>query len=153
MSKNEIIFVVGLAGALSSAIGFAIGQRKKLNDISAKIDKSIDEMSKSVEVDVSEKVVNEAVKKAVAREVEEAVSDAARSEAKGIVESYRKDISDRIKRAIEAGINQTDMDQIKQNVINKASDRCARRVTEGLDYIFDDFRRNLRRMTDNAIRN
>ena len=61
-------FAVGLVG-----IGYAIGTRKKMKDICNKINKSIDEVSGNIKVDISETVVRKAVDKAVDREVDYAI--------------------------------------------------------------------------------
>lgn len=148
MTKNEIMIVVGLAGIASAAVGYAFGQKKKLDDISAKIGRKIDDISLDVDVEIKDDIVKSAVHKAVEREVGEAVTKAANAEAKSLVSEYRDGIKKRILDTVEKSIDETDISKIKQAVIDKASEKAARKMTEGLEYIFDDFRRNLRRMAN-----
>lgn len=150
MTKNEIIVMIGLASAAAAAIGYAVGQHKKLTDISNKIDKTIDEMSSDVDVNVDEILVRKAVRKAVENTVDSAVKDEAKKQAAEAVSDYRMTMEDKLRERIEKGIDETDIAKIKQAVVDKASDKAAKKVTDGLEYIFDDFRKNLRRMTNNA---
>ena len=70
MSKSYFDIAIGVVGLAASllGIGYAIGQRKKLNDISEKIDRSVNELSSNINIDISEEVVNRAVTKAIERE-------------------------------------------------------------------------------------
>ena len=59
MSKSYFDIAIGVVGLAASllGIGYAIGQRKKLNDISEKIDRSVNELSSNINIDISEEVV------------------------------------------------------------------------------------------------
>ena len=76
MSKSYFDIAIGVVGLAASllGIGYAIGQRKKLNDISEKIDRSVNELSSNINIDISEEVVNRAVTKAIERETSLAAS-------------------------------------------------------------------------------
>lgn len=67
ISSDMVIAMIGV-GLGMLGIGYAMGQRKKLNDVSVKIDKSIDELSADIHVDLSDTVVERAVDRAVERE-------------------------------------------------------------------------------------
>lgn len=151
MTKNEVMIIAGLVGVASAAVGYAIGQRKKLKDISEKIDKKIDEMSGDIDVNIDDVLVKKAVHKAVQDTVDSAVKEEAKKQAGTAISQYREAMRNELRERIEKGIDDTDISKIKQAVIDKASDKAARKVTEGLEYIFDDFRRNLRRVTTNTI--
>lgn len=149
MNKNETMIVVGLASVAALAIGYAVGQHKKLMDISRKIDKSIDEMSDSVDLTIDESIIKSAINKTVNREVQSALKIAAKDEAHKVVSDYRAGLKNTILKKVDEAIDDTDISKIKTQVIECASERAARKVTDGLEYIFDDFRRNMRRMSYN----
>lgn len=148
MTKNEIIVVVGLVGIAGAAIGYAFGKRKKLNDISAKIDRSINEMSESIEVDVSETLVKTAVKKAIDNEVEPIVRQEVERVAKVVIDEMRASIKKTFENRIMSGISEDEYKCMRSHVLDIASQRAARKMTEGLEDIFDDFRHNMRRVTN-----
>ena len=78
MSKSYFDIAIGVVGLAASllGIGYAIGQRKKLKDVSEKIDRSVSELSSNINIDISEEVVNRAVTKAIERETSLAASRA-----------------------------------------------------------------------------
>lgn len=148
MTKNEILVIVSLVGIAGAAIGYAFGQRKKLNDISAKIDKSINEMSESVEVTVDDAIVRSAVKKAVNRETGSIVEREVEEVSKAVVGEMRASIKKTLEDRIMGGLTEEDYHRMRSQVLDQASQKAAKKMTDGLEYIFDDFRRNMRRVAN-----
>lgn len=88
-------FALGLVG-----IGYAIGSRKKLNDISEKLETKIDEISWNLDSDVKieETVVKEAIDRAVERKVAQEVNRAARN----VTDRVRRDMENEVRTAVKA---------------------------------------------------
>ena len=98
MSKSYFDIAIGVVGLAASllGIGYAIGQRKKLKDVSEKIDRSVSELSSNINIDISEEVVNRAVTKAIERETSLAASRATVNVANAI----GSDISGQVRKAV-----------------------------------------------------
>lgn len=146
MNKLTVTVIAGLVGVAAAAIGYAIGQRKKLNDISEKLDKTIEDICERTDVTVSDAIVQTAVKKAVKDAVEpivtKEVTAVARKEAADIRASIKQQLEDRIL----SGVTDEDVRRMRTNVLERASEKATKKMTEGLDYIFDDFRNSMSRI-------
>lgn len=70
--------IFGACGIIAAAvgIGYGIGQKRKVDDISDRLNKKIDEIAGNVDVDISDAVIDEAVKVAVDREAKSATQKA-----------------------------------------------------------------------------
>lgn len=98
--KFDINILVGLGGVAVGlvGIGYAIGSRKKLNDICEKLDVKIDNISDNIDVKVEEAVVEEAVNRAVDRRVTQEVD----REVKRIGDNTRRTIDSEVRSAVKA---------------------------------------------------
>ena len=96
--KGNFDALLGLAGICIGfiGVGYAFGARKKLNDISDMLDKSIDELSDNVSVDIPDCMIDRAVEHAVNRETEIAVKKA--------TDRVISDIETRIKMDVASAI-------------------------------------------------
>ena len=117
MSKNNEIFgiVFGIAGLVS--VGYAIGAHTKLAKVSERLDKSIDELSDGMEIDIPEELVKKAIEKAVSEETEHAV---ARSTDVAI-DSLKLDIRTKVMEAINE-----EYDRIKESVLKEVTDKASK---------------------------
>ena len=154
--KNNFEIIIGLTGFAAGlvGIGYAIGSRKRTNDICKKIDKSIDELSTDIEVDLSDTVINAAVEKAVERESEVAVKKAIkeikydlecdmRKEVRSEVISQSSDIKQSVSKEISRQVSNIRIDDMKTEVVEKAKQEVADRLDKNLDGILDKFNGDL----------
>lgn len=153
ISLDTTITMIGAAIGMLG-IGYAIGQRKKLNDISTKIDKSIDELSTNINVDLSDTVVERAVDRAVEKET----TFAARRAVDKVVKDIETDINTQVKNAVNTTysdirkavvdetakkVSQIDIQSLKNEVVKEAKEEVARKFDGSLNDILEDFSRNL----------
>ena len=98
--KEKIDILIGLGGVAVGlvGIGYAIGSRKKLNDICEKLDAKIGNISDNIDVKVEEAVVEEAVNRAVERRVTREVD----REVKRIADNTRRTIDSEVRSAVKA---------------------------------------------------
>lgn len=160
MSRSYIDIAIGVVGLAASlfGIGYAVGQRKKLNDISEKIDRSVDELSSNINIDISETVINRAVEKAIERETAVAANRATTN----VVQAIESDISGQVKKAVDdtyqdikkAVVGETakkvekiDISALKKEVIEKAKEAVADKFDDSLDDVLSEFRGNLESVT------
>lgn len=156
--RNEwIIAMVGAAVGLAG-LGYALGQRKKLNDISDRLDKSIDELSDTITVNVEDTVVKEAINKAVAREVSIVVPKAVKASVKHVEDDISKQVSDEIhshfqeirndvEQEVHRKVTDIDISALKRDVIAAAKKDAADKLEGSLDDILEDFNRNLKNLS------
>lgn len=138
-------FVVGLVG-----IGYAIGARKRLNDICDKIDTTIDEVSWNLDVKVEDAIVMDAVDKAVdlrvGREVNYAVkdvSDEIRSEVRTAVKTVYPDIRKACTEKITDEMSKINVKELSDSIREDASKKVAEKFDGQLDDILDKFNNDL----------
>lgn len=153
MNNGGIELAIGVVlGALS--IGYAIGQRKKLSDISNKVDKSIEELSTSIEVDFSDAIVRQAVDRAVERETVLAAKKATNRIVDDIEETISRQVKDAvdntysdIRKAVEdetiKKVSQIDIQSLKNEVVRQTKKQVAQKFDTSLNDILEDFNRNL----------
>lgn len=142
---NKIVIIA--MGAAAGAIGFAIGQYKKFKDISEKLDVALKDIEYGTDVEVKEAVVEAGVKRAVDNVVTAEVAKAAKDIASKAAAECRSEMKETVRKKLEESISDKELEKLKGDVLNKVSDRASRKITDGLEYIFDDFRRQLRRMS------
>lgn len=110
--KNVAIAGLGLAG-----IGYGIAMHTKLAKVSERLDKSIYDLSKNVNIDISEELINLAVEKAAA------------AEAKKAVEKATGEAMTELKRDIHANVSEAvdkEYESIKDEVLKKATEAAAK---------------------------
>lgn len=160
MSKSYFDIAIGVVGLAASVfgVGYAIGQRKKLNDISEKIDRSVKELSSNIDVDISEAVVNRAVTKAIERETELAANRATTN----VVNAIESDISSQVRKAVNETyqdikksvveetakkVEKIDISALKKEVVEKAKEAATDKFDDSLDEVLSDFKDNLGNVT------
>lgn len=147
------IGVIGLAASVFG-IGYAFGQRKKLNDISEKINKSVDELSANIDVDIKAAVVERAVTKAIERETNLAASRATTN----VMNAIESDISSQVRKAVNdtyqdirksvveetaKKVEKIDISALKKEVVEKAKEAAADKFDDSLDSVLEEFKDNL----------
>lgn len=126
-TNNEIINILfGIAGLVG--VGYAIGTHTKLAKISERLDRGIDELSDSMEIDIPEELVNKAIDKAVQVEVRRAVEKAAND----TVASMKKDIHAQVKSTIDDEYDNL-KDAVLKEITNEAAKIDASRVRRSVE--------------------
>lgn len=113
--KNWEHIALGALGVLG--IGYGIAMRTKLAQVSKRLDKSIEDLAKNTDIDISEELINQAVEKAAATEAKKAVEKAT-SEA---LAELKRDIHTNVSEAVENAY-----DGIKDEVLKKATEAAAK---------------------------
>lgn len=127
----------------SLVFGYAIGSRKKLNDICEKIDSKVDELSKDVDVDVPEKIIQDAVDRAVNREVRKQVDRAVAT----VISSTKSDINNEVCIAVKAIYP-----DIRKSCIEKVTEEVSKiNVRDLKDAIREDAREKVAEKFDGQL--
>lgn len=102
--KFDINIMVGLGGVIVGlvGIGYAIGSRKKLNDICERIDSTVNEISWNMGQDVKDKISDSIIEEAVNRAVEDRVAREVNREVKRIADNTRGTIDSEVRSAVKA---------------------------------------------------
>lgn len=156
MREDKINFMIGLGGVVVGliGIGYGMGSRKKLTDICAKLDMSIEDLSNDIEVDLSDMMVGAAVEKAVDREAKNVVSKAIkeikydvecdmRKEIKSAVITHSSEIKQSVSKEIEKQVSRIRIDDMKDEVVERAKQEVADRLDKNLDGILEKFNGDL----------
>ena len=156
--KFDINILVGLGGVAVGlvGIGYAIGSRKKLNDISERLDTKIDEISWNLESDVKieksvvEEAIDRAVERRVTREVDREVRRVAdntrrtidsevRSSIRAVYPDIRKSVTDKITSEV-AKISAKDLEN---DIREEAKQKVVEKFEGQLDDILEKFNSDL----------
>lgn len=154
--SNKLQLAICLGGVALGVlgVGYAVGSRKKLNDICNKLDKSINELSNSVDVEVPQYLIDKAVSKAVDRCVERGVKDASASaiaavkndihkEVSAAVSNAYADVSSSVTNKIASEVSKINMKQLTDSVTVKAEEKIIEKFEGNLDELLSKFNRNL----------
>lgn len=154
--NNTFYKILGLGGIAAGLIGvgYALGTRKKLNDISDKLDKSIDELSDSVEVDIPQSMIDKAVERAVDREVQYEVKSATVKAVSDVKQDIHKEISRSVNAAysdvkgsvteeLRKQVARVDINEAKREVIRDAKETASQKFESSLDEILEKFNGDL----------
>lgn len=146
---NNLGILIGIAG-----VGYAIYVTHKMNKLCDKIDRSVDEVSRSTSVDISKSMVDKAVEKAVDREVGSAVVDATtmavnsikndiHSQIKTAVDSEYSTIRETVSTKVSEEVAKIDMKKLSMSVSDKAEAKILSKFDDNLDHILEKFNHEL----------
>lgn len=110
--KNLLIGAVGLIG-----LGYGIAMHTKMGKICERLDRSIDDLANTTEIDISEDLVDRAVEKAAQIEAKKAVEKAAQD----AMTELKKDIRIAVENAVDK-----EYASIKDTVLKKATEEAAK---------------------------
>lgn len=154
--KVNFEFILGVGGCIVGllGVGYAMGSKKKVNDICKKIDKSIDDISNDIDIDISDKIIDDAVDNAVAREVGKQVSNATQriitnvkndmhTQVKTAVDEEYKNIRGSVTDKISKEVSNMNMRTLSDEVVEKAKKAAMEKFDTDLNSILDKYTRDL----------
>lgn len=160
MKQSGFGFVmeIGILAIGCVGIGYGLKCRKQLNELSDKIDKSIDEIEKGTIIDVSEDIVEKAVNDAVAKKTSDAVNKCVsrvivdvdkdlHNQVKNAVTKKYESMEASVTREIEKQIKEIDIDSVKDEVIVKAKEAASEKFNDSLDDVLNEFKERLNSIT------
>lgn len=156
--RKELIYALGATALAIFSLGYAIGRRKKLNDLTDRIDKAVDNLSEDIEIDVQRSVVDRAIVKAIDREIDATIPKVVKSAVKGVqdniekqvaneIESHYKEIRNDVEQEVHKQVSKLDVEKLKREVIAAAKKDAAEKLDGSLDDILEDFNRNLKNLS------
>lgn len=153
INGNVIMGIVGAIGGLVG-LGYALGTQSKMNQISDRLDRSIDELSKGIDVDIPKDVVDAAVQKAVdvktAAAVKSATDAATKEVSKDIhrqvnaaIESQYQDLKDVVLAELKKKAANIDEARLKDEIIKEAKKQAEKKLDGSMDDILSKFNSDL----------
>lgn len=142
-------FVVGLVG-----IGYAAGTRSKMNQVSEKLDKSLDDIVRDARIDIPNGLVERAVERSVEAKTRVAIDNAVsramrnadgiiRSSVSSAVESQYISLKDRVLEEMTNRVSKINEDRLRDDVYNAAKEKAVEKFEANLDDILEKFNSDL----------
>ena len=164
MKKDMTYVLIGLGSAAFAYCLYQVDKfttaRKKMekaeervNKFASKLEKSMDDIIGSTNVEVSDAIVKKAVDEAVKREASRQVEGCMNSAARNAVAIYNTDISTKVRKAVDDAsynlkrdvrdeinrqVKSIDIDSIRREIVSKAKDEAYDAFREKLDEFLDD---------------
>ena len=137
MAINIKFNEAGIIGLVVGAIGTVYGiiQAKKTNDVSKKLNRTIDELDRSTVVEVQQAIIDQATNRAVERQVASAVKKAIDN----VSEQIRSDCDSMIRKDVDRVYN-----DLKESIQERVSEEIA-----AIDY--DEFREEIQRKVEHKV--
>jgi hypothetical protein len=148
MTKEFKIFL-GVLLAVGGA-GYFGYLHNRINKIEDMITVAVDDLSETVEVNISDEMLETAMQKAVDREVKyiangvkNEISAELRSGVKKSVHSSADDIKASVKTEIERQVNNIDISDMEREIVNQAKAAVADKFDRKLDNLLEEYNENL----------
>lgn len=148
--------IFGACGIITAAVGvgYGIGQKRKIDDISERLNKKIDEISENVDVDISDVVIDEAIRVAVDREAKIATQKAISSviSAKKVemvnqitieIDRQKDMIKDDVTKEVAWQVSRLSINELKESVVAQAKTEAMEKLKTSMDDILQGFTNNL----------
>lgn len=134
MEKKNIAAIIG-ATVITTGVAYSVTESRKTRKELEKFNKAVDDMAKGIDVDIPDAIVNTAMTKAAEREATKAAANVNKeavsiisSRVKKEVENERQHISESVKTKIEEQISLVDINDVKKQVVDKATQSVAKEV-------------------------
>lgn len=157
LTKNDILQMGCITGFIAT-IGYAIAVTRRLHEVSNKLDRAVDNLVDTKEIDIPKDMINRSIERAVDREVRMQVGDSCKAATKAVENDIYKEIKssveDEFKRQkgdvakeLKRQINDLDISEIKKEVIREAKDTAANKFKHDLDDILEKHNDELESVT------
>ena len=142
-------FVVGLVG-----IGYAVGTRSKMNQVSEKLDKSLDDIVNDDKIDIPNGLIERAVERSVETKTRVAIDNAVsramqkadsiiRSSVSSAVESQYASLKDRVLDEMIKRVSNINEYRLRDDVYKAAKEKAVEKFEANLDDILEKFNSDL----------
>lgn len=157
IKRSEILQGGCILGFIGT-IGYAIAVTKKLRDVSVKLDRAVDNLVDTKEIDIPKDMINRSIERAVDREVRMQVGDSCKTAVKNIEKDIKKQIENAVEEEFEKQkgdvskelkrqISDLDISEIKKEVVREAKDTAANKFKHDLDDILEKHNDELESVT------
>ena len=157
ITKNDALqggMILGFIGT----IGYAILVTIKLAKVSDKLDRAVDNLVDTKEIDIPKDMINRSIERAVDREVRNQVGDACNKAVKDIEKDIHKEVKASVEEEFEKQkgsigkelkrqVNDLDINEIRKEVIREAKDTAANKFKHDLDDILEKHNDELESVT------
>lgn len=162
MKKNEItktdILQGGCILGFVGTIIYAIKVTVELNKVSDKLDRAVDNLVDTKEIDIPKDMINRSIERAVDREVRAEVSATCKQAVKDVERDIRKEIRENVDeefkkqkgevaKELKRQINDLDITEIRKEVVREAKNTAAEKFKHDLDDILDKHNDELESVT------
>lgn len=142
-------FVVGLVG-----IGYAAGTTSKMNQVSKKLDTSIDNLVSGTRIDIPHELIEHAVERSVEAKTRIAIDNTVsramqkadgiiRSSVSSAIESQYSSLKDKVLGEITKRVSNINESRLRDDVYNAAKEKAVEKFEANLDDILEKFNSDL----------
>lgn len=150
--ENKAVYI--LCAGCVAVVGYALYATHKANKVMKKVDLTLDEVAKNVDVDISDNVIQaavdrtvrtvtiERVKKAVDKAVTDVEKDISKQISEAVKEQYN-DIRSDVKKELEKQVSELSVESIRNEVISKAKQAAVEKFQNDLDSVLESYNKDL----------
>lgn len=151
---------LGIAALITGviAVGYSWYSNVKVKKAYELIEESVEQMSKTIHVEVSRSIVDMAIDKAVCREVNAVVyslsretirkvSSALHNEVKDSVDKSFSNIKTSVTKEIRDQVSNIDISDLKQEIKDEAKEKVISKFDDDLDSLLEEFNQNLQNVS------
>ena len=142
-------FVVGLVG-----VGYAVGTRSKMNQVSRKLDTSIDDLVRGTKIDIPHELIENAVERSVEAKTRAAIDNTVsramqkadsiiRSSVSSAVEDQYTSLKDKVLCEMTSRVSKINEDRLRDDVYKAAKEKAVEKFEANLDDILEKFNSDL----------
>lgn len=145
----KLISVIISAATAGASLAYAFFQKKKLDDISDKLGRKIDEIANNADIDISEDIIERATEKAIEKKTAETaklVHKQIEEEVSKKINAQYQDVKKDVTDELMAKVTQLDLDKLKDDVMKNSKDLVARKVESSMDSLLRDYKSQLNRI-------
>lgn len=142
-------FVVGLVG-----VGYAAGTRSKMNQVSKKLDASVDDLVHNTKIDIPNELIERSVERSVEMKTRAAIDASVskamqkadgiiRSSVSSAIESQYMSLKDRVLGEMTKRVSSINEDRLRDDVYAAAKEKAVEKFDANLDDILEKFNGDL----------
>lgn len=142
-------FVVGLVG-----IGYAAGTRSKMNQISEKLDKSLDDIVRDTRIDIPNGLIERAVERSVEAKTRIAIDNTVsramdkadsiiRSSVSTAIKNQYSELKNRVLGEMTKRVSNINEERLRDDIYNAAKEKAVEKFEANLDDILEKFNNDL----------
>lgn len=156
--NNAELLGIGAMIAGVVAVGYSWHSRSKVNQVCDLIENSIDEISRTTDIEVPQSVVDIAIDRAVDREVNNVIRSLSREtvnkvrsdlqkEVKDSVTNSFSDIKTSVSQEVRKQVSLIDISDLKKEIRDEAKEKVISKFDGDLDSLLNEFNQNLQNVS------